>query len=120
MRAPSSTRRFQATSDARAGDPFDDQRAAWSSAIRLTACSRSASASPTGYTEADGEIVVGIAGQVVVALQHQRLAEECERLAAAEQHSRRLEHRVERLRGALAGQYGFDSIVGRSPLFARR
>jgi len=70
---------------------------------------------PDGYTEADGEIVVGIAGQVVVALQHQRLAEECERLAAAEQHSRRLERRVERLRGALAGQYGFDSIVGRSP-----
>jgi len=70
---------------------------------------------PDGYTEADGEIVIGIAGQVVVALQHQRLAEECERLAAAEQHSRRLERRVERLRGALAGQYGFDSIVGRSP-----
>src|SRR5882724_2036184 len=58
-----------------------------------------------------------IAAQMVVALQDQRLAEEQQRLAAAEQHSRWLERRVERLRGALAEHYGFDSIVGRSAAF---
>jgi transcriptional regulator with GAF, ATPase, and Fis domain len=59
-------------------------------------------------------VVSGIAAQVVVALQHQRLSEEQQRVAAAEQHSRWLERRVERLRGALAERYGFDSIMGRS------
>jgi transcriptional regulator with GAF, ATPase, and Fis domain len=69
---------------------------------------------PDGFDEGDAELVSGIAAQVVVALQHQRLAEEQQRLAAAEQHSRWLERRVERLRGALAEQYGFNSVVGRS------
>ena len=72
---------------------------------------------PDSFDEGDAEVVSGIAAQLVVALQHQRLAEEQQRLAAAEQHSRRLEHRVERLRGALAEHYGFDSIVGRSAAF---
>jgi transcriptional regulator with GAF, ATPase, and Fis domain len=69
---------------------------------------------PDWFDEGDAELVSGIAAQVVVALQHQRLAEEQQRLAAAEQHSRSLERRVERLRGALPEQHGFDSIVGRS------
>jgi len=69
---------------------------------------------PNWFDEGDIEVVSAIAAQVVVGLQHQRLAEERERLAAAEQHSRWLERRVERLHGALAEQYGFDSIVGRS------
>ena len=72
---------------------------------------------PDWFDDRDREVAVGIAGQVVVALQHQRLAEEQERLAAAQQHGRRLERRVERLRGALAEQYRFDSIVGRSTAF---
>src|SRR5437879_719589 len=69
---------------------------------------------PDWFDEGDAEVVSGIAAQVVVALQHQRLAEEQQRVAAAEQHSRWLERRVERLRGALAERYGFDSIMGRS------
>jgi Nif-specific regulatory protein len=69
------------------------------------------------FAEDDSEVVAGIAGQIVVALQHQRLAEEQERLAVVEQHRRRLERRVERLRGALAEQYGFDSNVGHSSAF---
>jgi len=72
---------------------------------------------PDWFDEGDAEVTAGIAAQMVVALQHQRLAEEQQRLAAAEQHSRRLERRVERLRGALAEHYGFDSIVGRSAAF---
>src|SRR5467141_304566 len=69
---------------------------------------------PDWFDEGDAEVVSGIAAQVVVALQHQRLSEEQQRVAAAEQHSRWLECRVERLRGALAERYGFDSIMGRS------
>ena len=72
---------------------------------------------PDWFDEGDAEVAAGIAAQMVVALQHQRLAEEQQRLAAAEQHSRWLERRVERLRGALAEHYGFDSIVGRSAAF---
>ncbi len=72
---------------------------------------------PDWFDEGDAELVSAIAAQVVVALQHQRLAEEQQRLAAAEQHGRWLERRVERLRGALAKRYGFDSIVGRSQTF---
>src|SRR2546427_42793 len=66
------------------------------------------------FDEGSCHVVSGIAAQVVVALQHQRLSEEQQRVAAAEQHSRWLERRVERLRGALAERYGFDSIMGRS------
>ena len=69
---------------------------------------------PDWFDEGDAEVVSGIAAQVVVALQHQRLSEEQQRVAAAEQRSRWLERRVERLRGALAERYGFDSIMGRS------
>src|SRR2546430_945272 len=69
---------------------------------------------PDWFDEGDAEVVSGIAAQVVVALQHQRLSEEQQRVAVAEQHSRWLERRVERLRGALAERYGFDSIMGRS------
>ena len=72
---------------------------------------------PDWFDDRDREVAVGIAGHFVVALQHQRLAEEQERLAAAEQHGRRLERRIERLRGALAEQYRFDSIVGGSTTF---
>ena len=72
---------------------------------------------PDWFDEGDAEVAAGIAAQMVVALQHQRLAEEQQRLAAAEQHSRWLERRVEHLRGALAEHYGFDSIVGRSAAF---
>jgi len=53
----------------------------------------------------------------VVAIQHQRLAEEQRRLAAAEGRAGQLEQRVARLRGALSGQYGFDRIIGEAPAF---
>ena len=72
---------------------------------------------PDGFNEEDVEVAAGIAGQIVVALQHQRLAEEQQRLAAAEQHTRRLERRVERLRGALTERYRFEGITGQAPAF---
>src|SRR5207302_1584438 len=72
---------------------------------------------PDWFDEGDGEVATGIAAQVVVAIQHQRLAEEQDRRAAVEERTRQLERRVERLRGALTEQYRFDNIIGQAPVF---
>ncbi|HSB69048.1 MAG TPA: sigma 54-interacting transcriptional regulator [Candidatus Methylomirabilis sp.] len=63
----------------------------------------------------DVELATGIAAQVVVAVQHQRLAEEQKRLTLAEARARKLEQRVASLRDALGERYGFERILGRSP-----
>jgi transcriptional regulator with PAS, ATPase and Fis domain len=52
---------------------------------------------------------------VVLAVQHQHLAEDQRRLAVAEGRARQLERRVESLRDALDERYGFDRIIGRAP-----
>ncbi len=70
---------------------------------------------PHWFDPADVELATGIAGQLVLALQHQRLAEEQRRLALAEGRARRLERRVESLESALDERYGFDRILGRAP-----
>jgi two-component system response regulator HydG len=70
---------------------------------------------PHWFDEADVEIATAIAAQVVLAVQHQRLAAEQRRLASAEVRARRLEERVESLREALGERYGFDRIIGRAP-----
>jgi transcriptional regulator with GAF, ATPase, and Fis domain len=72
---------------------------------------------PDWFDETDVEVATGIAAHVVVAVQHQRLAEEQRRLAAVEGRARQLEQRVERLRGVLGEQYRFERIVGRAPAF---
>ncbi len=72
---------------------------------------------PHWFDEGDVEVASGIAVQVVVAIQHQRVADEQHRLAAVEEHTRQLERRVERLRGALTEQYGFDNIIGQARVF---
>jgi transcriptional regulator with GAF, ATPase, and Fis domain len=69
------------------------------------------------FDEGDVEVAAGIAVHVVVAIQHQRLAEEQRRLAAVEGRARQLEQRVARLRGALSEQYRFDRIIGETPAF---
>src|SRR5215813_9422149 len=73
---------------------------------------------PSWYDEADVEIVRAIADALVLALQHQRLAEEQQRAAVAEATTQQLEKRVQSLRGALEERFGFETIQGRSPLFA--
>src|SRR5215468_9820551 len=73
---------------------------------------------PSWYDEADREIVRPIADALVMALQHQRLAEEQQRVAVAEATTQQLEKRVQSLRGALEERFGFDTIQGRSPAFA--
>src|SRR5258705_8228662 len=72
---------------------------------------------PHWFDEGDVEVAAGIAVHVVVAIQHQRLAEEQRRLAAVEGRARQLEQRVARLRGALSDQYRFDRIIGEAPAF---
>jgi Nif-specific regulatory protein len=70
---------------------------------------------PNWYDDSDMEIVRATADALVMALQHQRLAEEQQRAAVAEATSQQLEQRVKSLRGALEERYGFDTIQGRSP-----
>src|SRR5262247_32956 len=72
---------------------------------------------PHWYDEADVEIVKAIAGSLVLAVQHQRLAEEQQRLAVSRAAAQQLEQRVQSLRGALEERFGFDTIMGRAPAF---
>jgi GAF domain-containing protein len=69
---------------------------------------------PNCFDASDVEIAGGIAGQLVLALQHQRLAEEQRRLAVVEGRARKLEQRLESLRTELGERYGFDQIIGHS------
>ncbi|MGH7415590.1 MAG: sigma 54-interacting transcriptional regulator [Candidatus Rokuibacteriota bacterium] len=70
---------------------------------------------PSWFDAADAEIASGVAAQVVLVIQHQRLAEEHRRLAAVEGRARRLEERVLSLREALDERYAFEHIAGRAP-----
>jgi transcriptional regulator with GAF, ATPase, and Fis domain len=70
---------------------------------------------PQWYDSGDAEVAAAIAAQVVVALQHQRLAEEQQQRAQAEGQARRLAQHVEALRTELGERYGFDRIIGRAP-----
>ena len=70
---------------------------------------------PYWFDGDDAEIARAVAAAVVLALQHQRLAEEQRRLEAVEGRARRLEARLESLRESLDERYGFDRIIGRSP-----
>ncbi len=73
--------------------------------------------SPNWYDEADAEVAKAVAPEIVVAVQHQRLAEEQQRLSAVEAKARRLEERVKSLRDALADRYGFGRMIGRAPAY---
>jgi transcriptional regulator with GAF, ATPase, and Fis domain len=70
---------------------------------------------PNWFDADDAEVARAVAAGVVLALQHQRLAEEQRRLEAVEGKARRLEARLESLRESLDERYGFDRIIGRSP-----
>ena len=70
---------------------------------------------PQWYDGSDVEIANAIAAQVVVALQHQRIAEEQTHRARLEGRTRQLEQRLTTLRQELGDRYGFDRIIGRAP-----
>ena len=72
---------------------------------------------PGWFNTADVEIATAIAAQVVVALQHQRLAEEQQQRARVEGRARQLEARLVTLRQELGDRHGFDQILGRAPVF---
>ena len=59
---------------------------------------------PHWYDRADVEIATAIAAQLVVALQHQRLAEEQSHRARLEGHARQLEQRLVQRHGVEAGK----------------
>jgi len=67
------------------------------------------------YDGADVEMAQAIAAQVVMALQHQRLADEQQQRAQAEGRARHLEQRLTILQRELGDRYGFDQIIGRAP-----
>ena len=70
---------------------------------------------PNWYERSDVEIASGIASQVALAVEHQRLAEEQRRLAVVEDRARQLKRRLTSLREELGERYGFHQILGRSP-----
>ena len=70
---------------------------------------------PDWYDGSDVEIVTALAAQVVVALQHQRLAAEQAHRARFEGRARQLEQRLTTLRQELGDRFSFDRILGRSP-----
>jgi transcriptional regulator with GAF, ATPase, and Fis domain len=70
---------------------------------------------PGWYDGSDVEIADAIAAQVVVALQHQRLADEQGQRARVEGRARQLEQRLVTLRQELGDRYGFERIIGRAP-----
>jgi transcriptional regulator with GAF, ATPase, and Fis domain len=70
---------------------------------------------PDWYDSTDVEIASAIAAQVVVALQHQRLAQEQERRAQVESRAWQLEQRLTTLERELGDRYGFNRIIGRAP-----
>jgi transcriptional regulator with GAF, ATPase, and Fis domain len=69
------------------------------------------------YDETDVEVAQAVAAQIVIAVQHQRLAEKQQLLAVAEARASVLEARLESLRGALGDRYDFARIIGRAPGF---
>src|SRR5882672_11177210 len=69
------------------------------------------------YNESDVEVGSAIAAALVLAVQHQRLAEHQQRLWAAEAKAQKLERQVASLRTALGDRFGFDAIIGRAPNF---
>ncbi len=72
---------------------------------------------PNWFDRSDLEVAGAIAAQVVVALQHQRLAEEREQRARVEERVHQLEQKLVTLRQELGERYGFDRILGAAPVF---
>jgi Nif-specific regulatory protein len=71
---------------------------------------------PYWYDSADVEVANVVASRLVLAIQHQRLAEEQRRLASVERRARRLEQSLKSARSELHQRYGFEQITGRSPI----
>jgi Nif-specific regulatory protein len=71
---------------------------------------------PRAYDSVDVEVAAVVATRLVLGIQHQRLAEEQRRLASVERRARTLEQSLKTARSDLHQRYGFDQIMGRSPV----
>jgi transcriptional regulator with GAF, ATPase, and Fis domain len=71
---------------------------------------------PRSYDSVDVEVATVVASRVVLGIQHQRLAEEQRRLASVERRARTLERSLKTARSELHDRYGFEQMIGRSPL----
>jgi transcriptional regulator with GAF, ATPase, and Fis domain len=71
---------------------------------------------PRWYDAVDVEIATAVASQMVLGIQHQRLAEEQRRLAVLERRARTLEQSLKTARSELHDRYGFEQIIGQSPI----
>ena len=71
---------------------------------------------PYWYDDVDVEVATVVASQIVVGVQHQRLAEEQRRRAAMERRAQTLERSLKNARSELFQRYDFDQILGRSPI----
>ena len=69
---------------------------------------------PHAFDASDVEIAAAVAHPLVMAVQHQRLADEQRRLALLQERAQRLERQVESLEDALGERYDFDRIAGRA------
>jgi transcriptional regulator with GAF, ATPase, and Fis domain len=69
---------------------------------------------PYWYDDIDVEVATVIASQIVLGIQHQRLAEEQRRRAAVERRAQTLEHSLRSVRTQLHGRYDFAQILGHS------
>jgi len=68
------------------------------------------------YDGVDVEVATVVASQMVLGIQHQRLAEEQRRLTSAERRARALEQSLRSARSELHQRYDFEQMLGRSPL----
>jgi Nif-specific regulatory protein len=71
---------------------------------------------PYWYDDVDVEVATVVASQIVLGIQHQRLAEEQRRRAAVERRAQTLEHSLRTARTQLHERYDFAQILGRSPI----
>ncbi len=71
---------------------------------------------PRSYDSVDVEVASLVASRVVLGIQHQRLAEEQRRLASVERRARTLEQSLRTARSELHDRYGFEQMIGRSPV----
>ncbi len=70
---------------------------------------------PYWYDDVDVEVASVVASQIVLGIQHQRLAEEQRRRAAVERRAQTLEHSLKSARTQLHARYDFTQILGHSP-----
>src|SRR5262249_58868015 len=69
---------------------------------------------PYWYDSDDVEVANVVASRLVLAIQHQRLAEEQRRLVSVERRARALEQSLKSARRELHQRDGFEQMVGRS------